>query len=133
MPAAALEPVADRAGLADAERTVLTGFPMLGAAPGTLLPPDSLGVPGLGVWLARRDGAPAGAVAAYDDGASLGIYFLATLPAHRRRGVGRELMHAALGMSPARPAVLTATAAGEPLYAALGFRPAGRGAWWRRD
>ncbi len=120
--------------LREAEIAIAQGFPSpdRSEAPGAILAPAMLDVPGHQVWLAHRDGEPAGAVTTYDDGASLGVYLLATLRAHRRRGVGRALMAAALAAAPARPAVLTATAAGEPLYAALGFEIVGRPTWWRR-
>jgi hypothetical protein len=40
-------------------------------------------------------------------------------------------MAAALGASPGRPAALVATAAGEPLYASLGFTAVAEATWYR--
>jgi GNAT superfamily N-acetyltransferase len=124
--------VADLAGLRAAERVIVEGFPMAGRE-GGILPPAVLGLPGYAAWLAQRDGGPAGAVVGFDDGASLGLYYVATLPEHRGRGVARALVRAALAAVPDRPAVLTATPAGEPLYRGLGFRAVGTATWWLRD
>jgi GNAT superfamily N-acetyltransferase len=128
----AVERVADAEALAVAERVVVEGFPIPRRGRGTLLPPAILTLPGSTAWLARRDGRPAGALTAYDDGASLGMYLLATLPDHRRRGVGAALLAAAAAAAPSRPAVLTATGDGAPLYAACGYASAGRATWWWR-
>jgi len=84
------------------------------------------------VWLARRDGEPAAACCTYDDGAALGVYWLATLPQHRSHGLGRAIMSAALTTCAGRPAALVATAAGEPLYASLGFQTVSEAAWYRQ-
>ena len=91
-----------------------------------------LTVPGWRAWLAYRGGEPAAACCTYDDGAALGVYWLATLPEHRSHGLGRAVMAAALAACPGRPAALTATAAGEPLYASLGFHAVSEAAWYRK-
>ncbi|MDP9385215.1 MAG: GNAT family N-acetyltransferase, partial [Actinomycetota bacterium] len=106
-------------------------FPMR-VAPGRLLDPALLGLDELTLWLARRRGESAGAVAAFAGGGAIGIYYLATLPAHRGHGVARALMAAALAAHPSATVTLTATAAGEPLYRRLGFDAVGRATWWRR-
>ena len=67
----------------------------------------------------------------YDDGAAIGVYWLATLPRHRRCGLGRAVMSAALSACPDRAAALVATAAGEPLYHSLGFQAVSTAAWYR--
>jgi GNAT superfamily N-acetyltransferase len=125
---------ADPGTLAQAERVIVDGFPQRALQPyrpGRSLPPLVLAVPGWRTWLAYRDGEPAAACCTYDDGATVGVYWLATLPRHRSRGLGRAIMSAALGAAPGRPAVLVATAAGEPLYAALGFQAVSEAAWYR--
>lgn len=119
--------------LAVAERVVVDGFPypdLEARTPGSFLDPRLLDVSGLSFWLALRDGKPAGAAASYCDGRSVGTYWLATLPEHRSRGVGRAVMSAILGGNRALPAVLTSTEAGRPLYEALGFRAVGAASWW---
>ena len=53
-----------------------------------------------------------------------GLSNIATLPSHRRRGIGAAVTAHALGMARDRgyeTAVLTSTASGRPLYEALGF------------
>jgi GNAT superfamily N-acetyltransferase len=120
--------------LAQAERVIVDGFPQRALQPfrpGRSLPPLVLTVPGWRTWLAYRDGQPAAAGCSYDDGAATGVYWLATLPEHRGRGLGRAIMSAALSASPGRPAALVATAAGEPLYHSMGFRVVSTAAWYR--
>ena len=125
---------AGRAALAQAERVIVDGFPRRALQPfrpESMLPPLVLTVPGWQTWLAYRDGEPAAACCTFDDGAALGIYWLATLPEHRSHGLGRAVMRAALGSRARRPAALVATPAGEPLYFSLGFRTVTEAAWYR--
>lgn len=144
-PAGGIAPAADRPGtrvarvagrdaLAAAERVIVDGFPRRVPRPyppGVILPPQVLTAPGWATWLAYHDGEPAAAVCGYDDGVTLGINWLATLPQHRSHGLGRAVMTAAVGACPGRPAVLVATAAAESLYASLGFTAVAEAAWYR--
>jgi GNAT superfamily N-acetyltransferase len=126
--------VADPDALIQAERVIVDGFPrpaLQPFRPGRMLPPEALSVPGWRTWLAYDEGEPGAACCTYDDGTALGVYWLATLPRHRSRGLGRAVMAAALGACPGRPAVLVATAAGAPLYASLGFSAVSEAAWYR--
>jgi GNAT superfamily N-acetyltransferase len=127
-------PVAGRDELARAERVIVDGFPrpaLQPFLPGRMLPVEVLAVPGWQAWLAYHGGEPAAACCTYDDGATLGVYWLATLPEHRSLGLGRAVMAAALGACPGRPAVLVATPAGEPLYSSLGFAAVAEATWYR--
>jgi GNAT superfamily N-acetyltransferase len=127
-------PAADREALAQAERVIVDGFPRRALQPfrpECMLPPLVLTIPGWRTWLAYHDGEPAAECCTFDDGAALGVNWLATLPEHRFHGLGRAVMCAALGDSAQRPAVLVATAAGEPLYSSLGFRTVTEAAWYR--
>jgi GNAT superfamily N-acetyltransferase len=129
-----VEPVAGRDALAEAERVIVDGFPrpaLRPFRPGRMLPPQVLTTPGWRTWLACHGGGPAAACCTYDDGAALGVYWLATLPGHRSLGLGRMVMRAALAASPGRPAVLVATAAGAPLYRSLGFTAVAEATWYR--
>ena len=82
-------------------------------------------------WLARRQGVTAGACVSWDDGTSVGLYWVAVLPEHRSQGVARALLERVLRAHPERPATLTATLLGEPLYRKLGFVEQGLATWWR--
>jgi GNAT superfamily N-acetyltransferase len=126
---------ADPGTLAQAERVIVDGFPQRALQPyrpGRSLPPLVLTTPGWRTWLAYRGGEPAAACCTYDDGAALGAYWLATLPEHRSHGLARAVMSAALAACPGRPAALTATTAGLPLYSALGFQAVSEAAWYRK-
>ncbi len=126
--------VTGRDELARAERVIVDGFPrpaLQPFRPGRMLPAEALAAPGWRAWLAYHDAEPAAACCAHDDGAALGVYWLATLPGYRSLGLGRAVMAAALGAAPGRPVVLVATAAGEPLYSSLGFAAVAEAAWYR--
>ncbi len=83
------------------------------------------------VWLAVRQGTPAGRVVVLHDRQGLGVVEdLVVHPVHRRRGLARELTHAAvtgfLAEQPAGARLGICAAAGGPaerLYRQLGFRP----------
>ena len=133
-PAVRVVRATDRAALARAERVIVDGFPrraLLPFQPERMLPPLVLTIPGWQTWLAYRDGEPAAACCTFDDGAAVGINWLATLPRHRSHGLGRAVMRTALGSCAQRPVVLVATTAGEPLYSSLGFRTITEAAWYR--
>lgn len=126
--------VADQEALVQAERVIVDGFPrpaLQPYRPARMLPPQVLATPGWRIWLAYRYGRPAAACCTYDDGAALGVYWLAALPEHRSAGLGRAIMCAALTVGAGRPAVLVATAAGTPLYSSLGFAAVSEAAWYR--
>lgn len=128
------EAVAGAAALEQAERLITAAMPLPKLAPllpGALLPPAVLEHPGWRVWLARREGEPAAAACTFDDGAAVGVYWVATLPAHRGFGLARAVLTAALAAHPGRAATLAATEAGRPLYASLGFEAVCTAAWHR--
>ncbi|WP_371484610.1 GNAT family N-acetyltransferase [Kitasatospora sp. NBC_00315] len=125
--------VLDAGELAAMERTVVEGFPIPARQPwvsGGMLPLGLLGETGLRAWLARVAGRPAGGCLTYDDGDTVGVYWVTTLAEHRSRGVARALLETALAAQPDRPATLVATLLGEPLYRKLGFVEQGLTRWW---
>ncbi|XVU30083.1 GNAT family N-acetyltransferase [Actinoplanes sp. CA-054009] len=127
--------VTDAGGLGVAERTVVEGFPVPAFLPwreGEALPERVLSVPGCSVWLAYREDQPAGAACTLDDGEAVGVYWVATSPEHRSAGIGRAVMTHVVGAHPDRPAVLTATRAGRPLYESMGFRAIATTTWYMR-
>jgi GNAT superfamily N-acetyltransferase len=85
------------------------------------------------LFLARRAGEAAGALATFRDGETVGVYHVATRYRHRRQGIAGRLMAHALMLaraSGARLATLTATAEARPLYESLGFRAYGAIEQW---
>lgn len=83
-PVGAAEEVRDRGAVAGWTRTVVAGYPFPEAgiaSPGALLDPRVLATPGLRLLVRTEYGRPVAAGFAYDDRRSLGIYWLATLPA----------------------------------------------------
>jgi GNAT superfamily N-acetyltransferase len=91
--------------------------------------------PGLHAYVARVDGAPAACVGALDHDDDCGIFFVATLPEARGRGLATELMTHALADGRGRgcrTTSLQATQAGYPIYARLGYRDCGKLQMWER-
>lgn len=126
-------PYGDADGLADVERTVVEGFPVKAEQPwvrGGMLPVSLLAEPGLRAWLAQSGGANAGACLTHDDGRAVGVYWVATLPEHRSKGVARAVLETALAAHPGRSATLVSTLLAEPLYRKLGFVEQGVTRWW---
>ncbi|MEU4583443.1 GNAT family N-acetyltransferase [Kitasatospora aureofaciens] len=118
------------------ERIIVDGFPLPARQPwtrGDALPEELLRQTGCRAWTARVDGVPAGACLTYDDGVVTGVYWVATLPDQRGRGVARAVLRTALAHAhPDRPATLVATSVGEPVYRKLGFTGQGPTCWWSR-
>ncbi|WP_354640576.1 GNAT family N-acetyltransferase [Kitasatospora camelliae] len=124
----------DADAFAEVERAVVDGFPIPPRQPwrrGEFLTPALLDQPGYRAWLATVDGDTAGACMTYDDGTAVGVYWVATLPVHRSKGVARAVVDAALAAAEGKPATLVATLLGEPLYKRLGFTEQGVTRWWR--
>ena len=63
---------------------------------------------------------------AFDDGATVGVYLVGTATAARGQGLGGAVTAACLAALAPRPALLTATELGRPVYERLGFRAVGR-------
>jgi GNAT superfamily N-acetyltransferase len=100
--------------------------------PGAVHPPATLGVGGLTLLLASLDGHPVGTAIAATDGTVLNVAGVAVLKSARRQGIGTVVTAACLATAPARPAVLSSSEEGHPVYHSLGFADAGPTTlWWR--
>jgi len=121
--------------LLEAERTVAEGFPLTSFQPyrpGRVLPAGLLAMPHVAVFLADHRGESCGACMTVKDQHGVGgVYWVAVLPGHRRAGVGRALMLAAMRELAGMPMVLCATSQGAPLYRKLGFETALESTYWR--
>ncbi|MEU4480110.1 GNAT family N-acetyltransferase [Micromonospora sp. NPDC023966] len=115
-----------------AEDVVVRGFPLeplQPRRPGEAFPAALLDRPEVGFFLIHSGGAAAGAcLTVRDEG--VGLYWMTSLPEHRSRGVGRNLLHGVLGRLGEVPMTLTAARAGRPLYDSLGFVPVTDATWW---
>jgi len=81
--------------------------------------------PGVSRYVAYADGIPVSTATAWLGDGGVGIYSVATPPEHRRRGYGRAVTAKAVSdgfASGAEFAWLQASAPGEPVYRAMGFR-----------
>jgi len=79
----------------------------------------------LDFFLGRYEGRPATSSASFLSDGVAGIYFVATLPEFRRKGLGRSITLAPLRKARdigAHGAILQASALGEPVYRRLGFQ-----------
>ncbi|MFD5468394.1 GNAT family N-acetyltransferase [Kitasatospora sp. NPDC127059] len=116
-----------------AERVVIEGFELTGFQPhrpGELFPMALIGQPGVDVFLATREGVPAGAcVSVVDEGVG-SHYWVAASPDFRSRGVGRAVMLGSLAALAHLPLTLTASKLGRPLYESLGYTAVAPSTWW---
>jgi len=79
--------------------------------------------------VARRDDQMLACAAALVHDGNAEVVFVATLPDARRQGLAAECMRTVLraaAMDGCTTSTLEATAAGEPVYAAMGYRSYGR-------
>jgi GNAT superfamily N-acetyltransferase len=118
--------VGDPETLANAERVMVDGFPF------PQFQPWVRGQPGWKVWLAYLGEKAAAAAYTFDDGDATGVYWLATLPAHRSRGLARAVLTTAIAARPDQVFTLVATEAGRPLYESLGFLTVAMATWHTR-
>lgn len=79
--------------------------------------------------VARREGTALACAGAFLDGANAHVVFVATLPGERRQGLAAECMRTVLRAAAdagCTTTTLEATAAGAPVYAAMGYASLGR-------
>jgi GNAT superfamily N-acetyltransferase len=116
-----------------AERAVIAGFELARFEPyrgGEMFPMALIEQPGVDVFLARLDGAVAGACVTVVENGFASHYWVATRSAFRSRGVGRAVMLGSLAHLVDLPVTLTASRLGRPLYESLGFTAATPSTWW---
>jgi ribosomal protein S18 acetylase RimI-like enzyme len=90
--------------------------------------------PGLTAYVGLLEAKPAGAALIHLDERAAGVYWVATVPWARRRGVATAVLARALAGTRRQAdfAWLQASTAGRPLYERLGFRWAGDWTVWTR-
>lgn len=107
-----------------------------GLAPGTFgLALSGIGDPAARAYVALDAGEPVAACGTVQHDGDAGVLFVATVPAAQRRGLASELMRHALREARAAGAwttTLEASAAGEPVYARMGYRALARLGMWER-
>lgn len=125
----------DEGLLLEADRIVVEGFPLTSYQPyrpGRLLPAGLLKMAHISVFVAVHLGKPCGTCMTVKDPHGVGgVYWVAVLPEHRRAGIGRALMLAAMRELAGLPMVLCATSQGAPLYRTLGFETALESTYWQ--
>jgi ribosomal protein S18 acetylase RimI-like enzyme len=107
-----------------------------GIAPGTFaVALGGIGDPAARAYVALDDGEPVAACGTVLHDGDANVLFVATVPAAQRRGLASELMRHALREARdagASTTTLEASAAGEPVYARMGYRSLGRLGMWER-
>jgi GNAT superfamily N-acetyltransferase len=126
--------VHDAATLADAEQTLIEGYPapeLQPFRPGALWHTRILGGP-LHIWVGYAGERPVTTGMAYVDERVTGVYVIATLEEARGRGYGAAITAQCMAVDPAKPAVLQASDLGQPVYRRLGFVEVARYTLWMR-
>lgn len=123
-----IERVADAAGLADFEQTVIEAYP--GGPGGSLFTAGILDVPGVALWVGRLDGRVVATAVGHHGGAVNGVEIISARSEVRGRGIGEAVTWAATLARPELPAALFASDIGRPIYARMGFLPVLRFTLW---
>jgi GNAT superfamily N-acetyltransferase len=116
--------VATDADLAHFQETAFAGFGFPAQAGRIFITDQFLHHPGATLYLGLVDGEPACTSSLVVTAGIAGIYWVATLEAHRNRGFGEAITWAAVRGGIERGchmASLQASTAGEPIYARMGF------------
>jgi len=117
--------VRDPAGLAAWGRVLAAGYPVpLSPAPPALLGGRTR------FWLACVDGKPAATALSHTAHGVINVEAVATLPRHRRRGLGAAVTWAATLAEPALPAVLIASDDSVGIYRRMGYLAVSRWTLW---
>jgi ribosomal protein S18 acetylase RimI-like enzyme len=117
----------DRDGFATYLDALCQGFGIPPELVGPAFPPEVLDINGFTGFLGRdrATGEPAAASAVFVTGTTAGVYNVATVAAHRRKGYGEAVTAAAARHGAehhgATHAILQASEAGEPVYRRMGY------------
>ncbi|TCC05281.1 GNAT family N-acetyltransferase [Kribbella soli] len=125
--------VTDAAGLADAERVLVDGYPLPELQPfraGAVYVPSFLD--GSDVWVGYDGDVPLATATAHSAAGLTVVENVAVMPAARGRGAGAAVTWAATTAYPDQPAVLIASDDGQPVYERLGYLRVVRWTVWVR-
>lgn len=117
--------VEDEATLRTANSVMARAFSLPEDAVQRAWGPALLDAPGVAMYLAHHEDTPVSAAVTTRHGTYVGIWCMATVPEHQRRGTGGALLEQVMAQhhaAGARLFYLVATEAGYPLYERLGFR-----------
>jgi len=120
-----IERVRDSTRLADYQRVAAEGFGMPLEWAERLIGPAFLEVEGFESYLGTLDGDPVAVSSVFVDGEVAGVYNVATLDSHRRRGIGEAMTWRSVTRgreAGCTVATLQASQMGKPVYERMGFR-----------
>jgi ribosomal protein S18 acetylase RimI-like enzyme len=120
-----IEQVSDSKRLRDYHRVAAEGFGMPLEFAERLMGPAFLEVEGFESYLGTMDGEPVAVSSVFVDGQVAGVYNVATLQSHRRRGIGEAMTWRSVARgrdAGCTVAVLEASEMGKPVYERMGFR-----------
>ncbi len=120
-----IEQVSDSKRLRDYQRVAGEGFGMPVEFVERLMGPAFLEVEGFESYLGTMDDEPVAVSSVFVDGAVAGVYNVATLQSHRRRGIGEAMTWRSVSRgreAGCTVAVLEASEVGKPVYERMGFR-----------
>ena len=120
-----IERVRDSTRLADYQRVAAEGFGMPLEWAERLMGPAFLEVEGFESYLGTMDGEPVAVSSVFVDGEVAGVYNVATLDSHRRRGIGEAMTWRSVTRgreAGCTVATLQASQMGKPVYERMGFR-----------
>lgn len=117
--------VEDVAGIEDHVATVASGFELSEEIARQVVTPALLERPEARVYVGYAEGRPVTTGLGYRTGDTIGVYNIATVPSHRRRGYGEAMTWRVVADGVAdgcTAAVLQASDMGRPIYERMGFR-----------
>jgi GNAT superfamily N-acetyltransferase len=115
----------DAAGLEDHLAVMSPGFGLPIEIARGLVPIETLGMPGIGLYVGYVDDRPVATSMGYTSGGTIGVYNVATLKDARRHGYGAAVTRHAVADGAARGAtvaILQSSTMGLPVYEKIGFR-----------